>query len=277
MSVSRVISQEHVVVSHPSEVDWFLRGVDSLDEERIEAVRAGLGYEADEMQMVVNAVNVAAIRTSTYRQMHEAVNVQKLGLNPAEYDEYLQHARYHGSKAGFVAWFAERAESPLTDKVALALAVVRQRGYWETGGLDQIFRALEGDLSVVAPDLPMKVFAEEDLADNPIKYKEIPMRGAYGAPARLDFVTVRRRRPIANVGGLKISKEATALILVNELPRDERCLLRERAFTDADVSNTEAALVAGEAFQRAIRTHHNGGEDFGVLPNGAHYVATADV
>ncbi|MGH7241560.1 MAG: hypothetical protein ACREGB_04655 [Candidatus Saccharimonadales bacterium] len=284
MSITRVATERHVEIAHPSEIDWFLGSAATADEERIEAIQAGLGYKPEEMDFVVNALNVTAARTGVYRQMHEKLNVQKLGLSQAEHEEYRGHAQYHESKAGFVSWFAGRAGAyfaelapeAVPDKVALELCGVRQRGYWETGGLDQLFRALEADLAVVEPDMPMWVFEEADLIENPIKYKQIPMLSAYGGPTRIDFVTVRRRRPIANAGRLKISKEATALVLVNELPRDERLVIRGRALEDTDKSNTEAALVAGSIFARAINRYHNGSEDFTVLPTSAHYVATAE-
>lgn len=289
MSVTRVKTPEHVVISHPSEPDWILGCMNPLDESRIEEIQHGLGMDEKGIAVVVNALKVVTARTSTYRHMHENVNVQRLGLSETEHAEYRRLAGKHDSKADFVRWFSLRAQEhfdSLTEgvhasKVVLDAGGVRQGGHWETGGLDQVFRNLETDLLAIEPDMKMKKFEGEVLLDNPIKYKEIPMQGVYGSTGRIDFVTARRRRPVANVrvtGGneLKISKEATALIVLDTLPRDQRMLIRERAIKDADLSNSKAALAIGEVFDQALNVYHNGSEQFGVLPISAHYVATAE-
>lgn len=277
-----------IALSHPSQPGWRPEGISGVDKGRRIELRDGLQLSNEGIEPVVDALAVASRRTDVYRLTHEKENIQKLELTESEHASYVEFASCESSKANLVGWFSLKAQelfdskgADAPEKVVIELGGVQQASRWQSGELDAVLRRLPGDLRDSYCGASMLIYEDGPAVEK--KYKQLPLLlpSSELAAERLKFITVRRRRPVAdavvkNGHPLQISKESTALVIVDKLPADKRRIMRlEAIYEEAGVTNAPTAVAAGWAFEDGIMWHGKKQEDFTVLPIGAHYVMAA--
>jgi hypothetical protein len=299
-------------INHPSQEGWHTSWYASPNHDQKDLLRnryRDLGETT--LGNIIDTTTMAVGRMESMRQMYEAQTIGALrGADPKFQEQqesnYRELAGSPDRIADFIGWFAQQArhfdeqkhgilhgvdssaQRAYRDmsKLGLELGGVSQAGDWEnTTRLDDMIRAIP--VAAVGSPAISSVDVLEAPEDRRVAFRYEAVPDEYGL--------IRRRRAVANVHAyngteLLLFKESLGLLVLSQISSEDRIMIALDPHADNNIflpvmekdetgtkkvmgkNNTQAALIAGHIFERAIKER---GPNRAVVPLGAHYVMKA--
>jgi len=272
-----------------------------------------------QIQELLKKVDLAKQMTDSARDLHERFSRTKLHLDAetpssasgkkgqSRLDIYTSLAGRPAKIGRFIEWFTElapeffalpetyngldyslhpntNASTEHTSSIGLELGGMWQTGDWSgTGRIDDMANDVPRQVHALQPDADIEIL-EGTETHRGYSMQHLDAFGRQGYNPHFPYAFVRRRRQAANIVlpgriPVQIKKESTALLLIDQMPRESRLALRGlyRSIDSLKANNTknsEAAMIAGAEFERAIQFDRE--ESRSIIPIGAHYYMVAD-
>lgn len=265
-------------IDHPAQEDWTVESRSVLSDYQRELLTAR--YEATDIEVpeLIAAVESVTQFINRRRQIAEDTALRAMGIGPDCREDYQHMAGRPSQLVDFLQWFGVKERQyrekygDRAHKLGLEIFTIIQGGDLES----------TGQIDTPMKDLPARTkgidYLGFELSDGPIHHRYQPRWGTmYGV--------IRRRRGVANTRDCHIFKEATGLVVLQELPAEERKTIiadirteegRERnTFDGGGKNDTPAALAAAAGFKRVIK-RNDPAAITQVVPIAAQYIVKAN-
>lgn len=264
-------------IDHPAQEGWTVESRSELNSYQRELLTQRYQETEIEVPELIAAVESVTRYVNHRRHIYEDTALSTMGIGRDCREEYRRMAGKPSQLVDFLQWFGKKEQKYREEhgdrahKLGLEIFTIIQGG-----DLDST-----GKIDTPMKDLPARTkgidYLGFELSGGPINYRYQPRWGsAYGI--------IRRRRGVANTRYCHIFKEATGLVVLQELPVEERNAIitdlkteegRKDNTFDGGKNDTLAAIAAAMGFKRVIK--RNDPSVFTqVVPIAAQYIVKAN-